>query len=215
MPLTLMEAIFNPHSERAAIIPDWGGRDLIVRCSTARNRLAALSIGLVAFAGWSYSHRLKTLAFGGNQTVHALPAVQIRPLENASRAAHVPLAPSGCATSTRWSSSAAAATGWRRAYYLAHEHGIRDVAVLEQRYIGHGGTGRNTAIIRSNGSLPAICRANSTTTCSTPSAATSPWRTRRPRCAPSAGAPRSTSTSASTPRSSARSSSRIPFPRST
>lgn len=40
--------------------------------------------------------------------------------------------------------------GLAAAYYLAHEHGIRDVAVLEQRYVGHGGTGRNTAIIRSN-----------------------------------------------------------------
>ena len=41
-------------------------------------------------------------------------------------------------------------TGWLPAHYLAHEHGISDIAVLEQRYIGHGGTGRNTAIIRSN-----------------------------------------------------------------
>ena len=40
--------------------------------------------------------------------------------------------------------------GLAAAHYLAHEHGIRDVAVLEQRYVGHGGTGRNTAIIRSN-----------------------------------------------------------------
>ena len=40
--------------------------------------------------------------------------------------------------------------GLAAAHYLAQEHGIRDVAVLEQRYIGHGGTGRNTAIIRSN-----------------------------------------------------------------
>ena len=42
------------------------------------------------------------------------------------------------------------AHGLAAAYYLATEHNIRDVAVLEQRYIGHGGTGRNTAIIRSN-----------------------------------------------------------------
>ena len=42
------------------------------------------------------------------------------------------------------------AHGLAAAYYLATEHGIRDVAVLERRYIGHGGTGRNTAIIRSN-----------------------------------------------------------------
>ena len=36
------------------------------------------------------------------------------------------------------------------AYYLARDHGLKDVAVLEQGYIGSGGTGRNTAIIRSN-----------------------------------------------------------------
>lgn len=36
------------------------------------------------------------------------------------------------------------------AYYLAKHHGISDVAVLEQRYIGSGGSGRNTAIVRSN-----------------------------------------------------------------
>ena len=36
------------------------------------------------------------------------------------------------------------------AYYLAKNHGIRDVAVLEQSYIGSGASGRNTTIIRSN-----------------------------------------------------------------
>ncbi|MFW5943495.1 MAG: FAD-dependent oxidoreductase [bacterium] len=42
------------------------------------------------------------------------------------------------------------AHGLACAYYLAREHGITDVAVLEKRYIGSGGSGRNTAIIRSN-----------------------------------------------------------------
>jgi sarcosine oxidase subunit beta len=42
------------------------------------------------------------------------------------------------------------AHGLACAYYLAREHGIRDVAVLEKKYIGHGGSGRNTTIIRSN-----------------------------------------------------------------
>lgn len=42
------------------------------------------------------------------------------------------------------------AHGLACAYYLACEHGITDVAVLEKRYIGSGGSGRNTAIIRSN-----------------------------------------------------------------
>jgi sarcosine oxidase subunit beta len=40
--------------------------------------------------------------------------------------------------------------GLATAYYLAHDHGITDVAVLEKRYIGAGGSGRNTTIIRSN-----------------------------------------------------------------
>jgi sarcosine oxidase subunit beta len=40
--------------------------------------------------------------------------------------------------------------GLAAAYYLAKDHGITNVAVLEKGYIGSGGTGRNTAIIRSN-----------------------------------------------------------------
>ncbi len=40
--------------------------------------------------------------------------------------------------------------GLATAYYLAKEHGITDVAVLDKGYIGSGGSGRNTAIIRSN-----------------------------------------------------------------
>jgi sarcosine oxidase subunit beta len=40
--------------------------------------------------------------------------------------------------------------GLATAYYLAADHGLTDVAVLEQGYLGSGGTGRNTAIIRSN-----------------------------------------------------------------
>ncbi len=40
--------------------------------------------------------------------------------------------------------------GLAAAYYLAVEHGITNVAVLEKSYIGSGGTGRNTAIVRSN-----------------------------------------------------------------
>lgn len=36
------------------------------------------------------------------------------------------------------------------AYYLAKEHGITNVAILDQSYIGGGNTGRNTTIIRSN-----------------------------------------------------------------
>jgi sarcosine oxidase, subunit beta len=40
--------------------------------------------------------------------------------------------------------------GLAAAYYLARDHGIRNVAVLERSYLGSGGTGRNTAIVRSN-----------------------------------------------------------------
>jgi sarcosine oxidase, subunit beta len=40
--------------------------------------------------------------------------------------------------------------GLAAAHYLAKNHGIRDVAVLDKGYIGGGGSGRNTAIIRSN-----------------------------------------------------------------
>ncbi len=40
--------------------------------------------------------------------------------------------------------------GLATAYYLAKEHGISDVAVLEKGPIGLGNTGRNTTIIRSN-----------------------------------------------------------------
>ena len=42
------------------------------------------------------------------------------------------------------------AHGLACAYYLAKDHGITNVAVLEKRYIGSGGSGRNTTIIRSN-----------------------------------------------------------------
>jgi len=40
--------------------------------------------------------------------------------------------------------------GLASAYYLARDHGITDIAVLEKGYIGGGNTGRNTTIIRSN-----------------------------------------------------------------
>lgn len=40
--------------------------------------------------------------------------------------------------------------GLAAAYYLARDHGMTNVAVLEKGYIGGGNTGRNTAIIRSN-----------------------------------------------------------------
>ena len=40
--------------------------------------------------------------------------------------------------------------GLAAAYYLARDHGVRDIAVLDKAYIGGGNTGRNTTIIRSN-----------------------------------------------------------------
>src|SRR5690349_15686645 len=40
--------------------------------------------------------------------------------------------------------------GLATAYYLAKEHGITNVAVLEKAWLGGGNTGRNTTIVRSN-----------------------------------------------------------------
>jgi methylglutamate dehydrogenase subunit A len=40
--------------------------------------------------------------------------------------------------------------GLATAFYLAENHGIRNVAVLEKGYIGGGNVGRNTTIVRSN-----------------------------------------------------------------
>ena len=44
--------------------------------------------------------------------------------------------------------------GLATAYYLASQHGITNVAVIEKGYIGSGNVGRNTTIIRSNYLLP-------------------------------------------------------------
>jgi methylglutamate dehydrogenase subunit A len=45
--------------------------------------------------------------------------------------------------------------GLATAYYLARQHGITRVALLEKGWIGSGNAGRNTTIIRSNYLLPA------------------------------------------------------------
>ncbi len=44
--------------------------------------------------------------------------------------------------------------GLATAYYLAKEHGQRNIAVLEKGYIGGGNVGRNTTIVRANYALP-------------------------------------------------------------
>ncbi|HJS69477.1 MAG TPA: FAD-dependent oxidoreductase, partial [Gaiellaceae bacterium] len=44
--------------------------------------------------------------------------------------------------------------GLATAYYLAKNHGITDVAILEKSYIGSGAAGRNTTIIRANYRTP-------------------------------------------------------------
>jgi sarcosine oxidase subunit beta len=44
--------------------------------------------------------------------------------------------------------------GLSTAYYLAKNHGITNVAVLEKGYIGGGNVGRNTTIVRANYFLP-------------------------------------------------------------
>ena len=45
--------------------------------------------------------------------------------------------------------------GLATAYYLAKEHGVTNVAVVEKGWIGGGNVGRNTTIVRSNYMLPA------------------------------------------------------------
>jgi heterotetrameric sarcosine oxidase beta subunit len=45
--------------------------------------------------------------------------------------------------------------GLATAYYLAREHGITNVAVVEKGWLGSGNVGRNTTIVRSNYLLPA------------------------------------------------------------
>ena len=40
--------------------------------------------------------------------------------------------------------------GIATAYFLAKERGMTNVAVIEKKYIGFGGSGRNTAIVRAN-----------------------------------------------------------------
>ena len=44
--------------------------------------------------------------------------------------------------------------GLSTAYYLASQHGITNVAVLEKGYLGGGNVGRNTTIVRANYMLP-------------------------------------------------------------
>jgi sarcosine oxidase subunit beta len=74
--------------------------------------------------------------------------------------------------------------GLGTAYYLAKEHGITNVAVIEKGWLGGGNTGRNTTIIRSNylydesagsmimrSSFGTACRRISTTTSCTRRAA--------------------------------------------
>jgi sarcosine oxidase subunit beta len=48
--------------------------------------------------------------------------------------------------------------GLAAAYYLAKNHGIANVAVLERGWIGGGNTGRNTTIVRSNYLYPESAR---------------------------------------------------------
>ncbi len=48
--------------------------------------------------------------------------------------------------------------GMATAYYLAKYHGIRRVAVLERAYVGSGGTGRNTTVLRANYKTPETIR---------------------------------------------------------
>jgi methylglutamate dehydrogenase subunit A len=44
--------------------------------------------------------------------------------------------------------------GLSTAFYLAHEHGLKNIAVLERGTLGQGNIGRNTTIVRANYFLP-------------------------------------------------------------
>lgn len=44
--------------------------------------------------------------------------------------------------------------GLATAYYLAKEHGVRNIAILEKGWIGGGNTGRNTTMVRSDYMFP-------------------------------------------------------------
>ena len=48
--------------------------------------------------------------------------------------------------------------GLASAYYLAKNHGVTDVAVLERGWLGGGNTGRNTTVVRSNYLYPESAR---------------------------------------------------------
>jgi sarcosine oxidase subunit beta len=48
--------------------------------------------------------------------------------------------------------------GLAAAYYLAKNHGVRNVAVVERAWLGGGNTGRNTTVVRSNYLYPESAR---------------------------------------------------------
>lgn len=48
--------------------------------------------------------------------------------------------------------------GLATAYYLAKEHGVHNVAVIEKGWLGGGNTGRNTTVVRSNYFYPESAR---------------------------------------------------------
>jgi sarcosine oxidase subunit beta len=60
-----------------------------------------------------------------------------------------------CVTVMRFVIVGGGGHGLATAYYLAKNHGITDVAVVEKGWIGSGNSGRNTAIVRSNYLFPA------------------------------------------------------------
>src|SRR5436190_5773311 len=48
--------------------------------------------------------------------------------------------------------------GLATAYYLAKNHGVKRVALIERGWLGGGNTGRNTTIVRSNYFFPESAR---------------------------------------------------------
>jgi hypothetical protein len=84
-----------------------------------------------------------------NGKAHALAPIAIRSVESTSGTPDVHL-PRQAQVELRRGHHRGRRPRPGRAYYLARDHGITNVCVLEKGYIGGGNTGRNTTIIRSN-----------------------------------------------------------------
>ena len=168
--------------------------------ATLMRRLTDLDLGALPAAGKVAG--VQAIVPRRRRVVRALLAAGVRPLRRrgrarrrrrASREGHLPRAPHVAparraeAALRRRHRSAAARTASRRRTTSRRTTASRDVAVLEQSYIGSGAAGRNTTIIRANYRTPegvgvlrgerqalrAASSPSSTSTCSSRSRATS------------------------------------------